>query len=79
MADRDAKLHSIFEIARTACETVASTRNLRSSGIDPMKWGELVDAVTNYCGLIDQEAAERNRDEHGPDIPDQEPEWRNRL
>ena len=75
---RDAKLHAIFEIARTACETVASTRNLRSSGIDPMKWGALVDAVTDYCWLIDQEA-KSNSDEHGPDIPDQEPEWRNRL
>jgi hypothetical protein len=75
----DAGLYHVFEVTKAACETVASTRNMLPSGIDPAKWEALVNAVTSYRGLIDPEAAKRNRDEHGPDIPTKNLDWRDKL
>ena len=69
----------VLKLVDAACETVASTRNMLPSGIDPEKWEALVNAVVNYRTSADPEAAKRNRDEHGPDIPDQDPDWRMKL
>lgn len=74
-------LDRVLEVADAACALVKSSDNDEGVGVyvDIRSWDALVKAVTNYQRLTDPNAAKRNRDEHGPDIPTQDPDWRDKL
>jgi hypothetical protein len=73
-------LDRVLEVADAACALV-KTADKWDSGIDVdmRSWDALVKAVADYEATGDPDAAKRNRDEHGPDIPTQDLDWRDKL
>jgi hypothetical protein len=64
------------KVVDAACRLVdGGVGNFRQTMVD---WDALVKAVANYRTSPDPNAAKRNRDEHGPDIPTQDLDWRSR-
>lgn len=72
-----------------ALEVVEAARNLIHRAIRELhndvpseitdEWAKLVKVVAAYERLADPDAAKRNRDEHGPDIPTEGLDWRDKL
>ncbi len=65
---------TLIEIAEAALAYVRP-----NGGLVAEKFDMLVNAVANYRAVRDPEAAKRNRDEHGPDIPTKNLDWRDKL
>lgn len=70
-----------FSVNPAAVKVVdAAIAYVRDDGhFNDERYGVLVKAVAEYCATNDPDAAKRNRDEHGPDIPTQDLDWRMKL